>query len=478
MREKAKQSDLTGATVDLNNLMSKTVERGLNFFSSKTFLYLTLGWFALQGLYFAVFIKFGVPPDENYHLTYIKYFSEHFPTPFLPHQQGHDILLDAVHNPFFIYHYILSFPYKLVSGLDNAYIVIRLFNVGLGLASLVVLVKIADFIKINVLARNLSIFMLVNTLMFTFLFSAISYDNLFVFLSLASFLLLLRLIRKIDARDILLMLVVLLAGSLTKINFLPIAFIVCLIFSVKYVKSLPIVFKQFGKSFAVSKKLNYFLIVTIGLLSILFVQRYVFNLINYQDYAPSCPKVRTLQECRGSDLFRRDEIIFSANHPKAKKNIAQYSKNWVPLVEDRTFGVFAHKYLRASRLAVDWALVILLAGFYLLIVRWKKIDKNIKVLVYISLFYSGVLLIQSINLYHQTGRFGFAVHGRYLFCVLPIIYLVWNQLIIGALKRPSLKFSYLLITILIFFISAFPHFIKDSTADWYNNGKKAWINEK
>jgi hypothetical protein len=141
----------------------------------------------------------------------------------------------------------------------------------------------------------------------------------------------------------------------------------------------------------------------------------------------------------------------------------------VPLIQDRTYGIFAHKTLPASKLVVIWTGFILLIGTGLLIYRFRKLDKSIKLLFYIAGFYTLVLLAENMKNYYASGRFSFAVHGRYLFCVLPIIYLIWNNLIIENLKRPAIKLAYVLLAITIFLVSSFPIFIQKSSPEWYKN---------
>lgn len=453
----------------------------INFLSSKTFLYATLVLFALQAIYFAITIRLGVPPDEGYHLAYIKIFSDNLPSPVLPSHHEYSILRESVHNPFFLYHYLLAFPYKLISGFSNAYIVLRLLNVALGICSLLLVVKIADFIKISALARNLSVFMLVNTLMFTFLSAAINYDNLFVLLSLASFLLLLKLTRKIDARTILLLAVTLLAGVLTKINFLPVAFIVFAIFVFHYLKNVKkppaFLINSFHKTFSSAKKTNWALVVVLVFLSVLFVQRFVYNVVEYRSLAPSCSRLISIQECRQDPLFARNEYIHE-NKRKTDKNPLEYVRGWVPLIENRTFGIFAHKELGANKVVKFWSALILLAGAILLVAQWKKVNRETRFLLYMASFYAAAVLYENMQSYYAYGRFDFAIHGRYLFSVLPIIYLVWNQLIINRLKHPLLKVSYVGLSILIFFITCFPYFIHGSSSSWYKGGHKVWLNEK
>jgi hypothetical protein len=423
--------------------------------------------FVLQGIYFAFAIKFGTPPDETYHLTYIKFFTEILPSPFPTHQGGYDILQGAVSNPFFIYHYLMAFPYKLISGFSNAYIVLRLISLAFGVGSLFVVARIAEITKISSLARNLSVFMLANTLMYIFIFSAVSYDGMFILLSLLSMLLVLRICKKKSLTDMLLLLICLAAGMLTKINFIPIGLMLLVVFIYIYFKSPISTKREFIKLFNKSKRLNIFLMVLLVFLSVIFVQRYIFNEVRYGSFNPPCQKVRTLEECRKSALFTRNEKIYSFNHPHPNLNIVEYTKKWVPLMENRTYGIFAHKYFDASNLIQVWSTFLLSLLFVLSIVYRKRVSKEIKLIFVVSVLYISAVFIENLHTYHSTGRMSLAVHGRYIFSALPIIYLVLNHLVIDKQKSKKLILAYSLLTIIVFCLTAFPVFVTSATDVWF-----------
>ncbi|MBP7807619.1 hypothetical protein KA047_03940, partial [Candidatus Saccharibacteria bacterium] len=245
-------TSLRRAQKKLSNVFTY-IERGI---ASRYFLWFVFGYFILQALFFAIFVKFDIPPDENYHYTYIKLFADNFPSPFLSSQGDNFILREAVRNPFFLYHYILSLPYFFVRGFADAYVFLRIVNIFMGVGSLALIVAIARRLRLSPLVTNLSVFMTVCTLMFSFLFGSINYDTLYVLLTLSSILLLLRLLEKINMRDVLLLVNILLAGSLVKINFLPQVFIVGVVLLLKYRTNLRKSFSTMLSTYKTHKRMN------------------------------------------------------------------------------------------------------------------------------------------------------------------------------------------------------------------------------
>ena len=449
--------------------LPQTVE---NVISSNLFLKLTILWFLIQCIFFAMTTKYGLPPDETYHYTYIKLFAEHSPSPILYDQGNYHVLLEAVKHPFFLYHFLLGFPFLVIRNLPSAYIILRLINVVFGLLSLYFVYLVSNQLKISKLARNLTIFMLSNTLMFVFIFSAVSYDTMFILISMVGVYLLLRLQQKISANQLLLFVAVVFTGIFVKINFLPMAAILMTLFFVKYFKKLPKVAVDFKKKFSINQKLNILLIIVIGFLSILFVQRYVGNVLNYGKIVPDCDQVQTINYCMKNSIFRRIQSIASLEKQEAGVSTISYIIIWSKLMTQRTFGIFAH-HIRfpAINLIVGWVIFMFFIGVAFLAKLWKRKDSGITTVAVITIFYLIALIAQN---YFQTYKTSFnielAVHGRYAFGVLPFIFLLITEYTLRGLRSSLLRFLYISITIVIFIVAGFPTYIIKSEDTWFNRG--------
>ncbi len=454
-----------------NNLSTKLD----SLLSSDWFLKLTFCWFSIQASLFALTTRFGLPPDETYHLTYIKLFSEHSPSPILASQGSYFILLEAVKNPFFLYHYILSFPYLLVSSLPGPYIFLRFINIGLGIVSLYLVYKIANLINVTKLARNLSIFMLSSTLMFVFIFSSISYDNLFIMLSIAGVYLLLSIERSITVTRLLLFSIVIISGMLVKINFLPIAFILLLVFLFQSARKMPTFAKKIKKTFNTNKLMNYGLLLITVLLGLLFLQRYALNVVQYHKFAPDCQQVLDIEYCRQNSLFQRTELFEGKGKRPINQGIMSYSAGWSKLMVQRTFGLFAHKRFPAGKIITIWAIFMFSISTVGFIRLWKPSDRKINILLVISVFYLCVLLLENFSTYTSTGIPQLAIHGRYAFCILPLLFLIGNHYTLRLLRNNLLRSIYLITTIIVFALSCLPVYFQESSVDWYNPSSKTLI---
>lgn len=447
------------------SVLSRLIIRAL---SSRTFLIIIFLWFIIQAIYFAITTRFGLPPDETYHYNFIQLFAQHFPSPFLSNQGSYNSLIESVHNPFFLYHYLLSWPYFFIKSWHDSYIILRLVNVALSAASLFLIYRISYKAKVSPLVRNLTVFMFANTLMFVFMSGVVNYDSLFILLSLTGVNLLLETYEKITAKNTLLLLLVLIAGSMTKPNFLAFGFIIFILFAFKVFADFHKSLAQFKKSFFDNKTTNLVLVVIFSLLSIVFIQRYVFNLVNYHQYSPSCTKVRTINECERNALYRRSVYIKGAGRHAATYNIVQYGRHWVPSMESRIYGIFtsSNQTVAQNEFIKLW-IPFLSILFGVAIIRLiDKRDKLMIILLIVSLFYLAVLLYTNYSSYRASGRLDIAIQGRYALPVLPIIYLVGNYFTERLLRRQALVATYASLTVAVFAISGLPTYLHRSPDGW------------
>src|SRR4029078_6207021 len=127
----------------------------------------------------------AIPPDERFHYGTVQLFAQNGWLPFIHNQLGHYNLGEVAHTPYFLYGYILSIPYHFLNHVNGSIYILRLLNIALGAASLYVAYRLFSKLGLPQAVRNLSIFMMANTLMFVFLSASVSYDNLFIFIVLS-----------------------------------------------------------------------------------------------------------------------------------------------------------------------------------------------------------------------------------------------------------------------------------------------------
>ncbi len=451
------------------NKLGKVFAQVERIVASRYFLWLVFAYFAVQALFFAIFVHFDIPPDENYHYTYIKLFADNFPSPFLSNQGDNYILREAVRNPFFLYHYLLSIPYFFVKGFADAYVFLRIINIFFGLGSLALIVAIAKRMRLSAVVTNLGVFMTVCTLMFSFLFGSINYDTLYILLTLASILLLLRLIEKVTTYNVLLLINVLLAGSLVKINFLPQVFIVSLILLHNYRKHLSKSFSAMMRTYSSQKRMNMLLIGVACLLSILFVHRYAYNVVKYRTYAPDCARIQSVEYCRKSALYARNERVFGPNRPAPTHDTLRYISEWTALMQNRSYGVFGDLRFLPNKAIGLWMDAFLVLGIVVTVRYWQRRDTVLTSILVVCMFNVAILVLENYKIYARSGILELAIHGRYLFAFLPLLYLVATHYIMTNARKPLLRFCFIIITLVVFGLASMPTFLKKADKNWYSS---------
>ncbi len=426
--------------------------------SSDLFLRITLVWFLVQALYFVFSVQFGLPPDETYHYTYIQLYAQHWPSPFLGNNGIPGVLIEVSRNPFFLYHYLLGFPFVILQHLPHSYVYLRLINVAMGFGSLLMLVKVARRLKLNSLVTNLSVFMLVNTLMFVYLSASANYDNSMILLCLIGIYLFIDLWSKLKASTILGFTTAILLGCLTNINFLPFAFALVVVLIARYVTRLPLVWQTLRQTFKLNRRLNIGLSILVIILGGLMIQRFGVNAVRYSSLNPACEKVRPINDCRQSALYTRNEYLYSHKHHIPDRRIQAFAVTWAHLMEIRTYGEFSKSSFPPNRI-IPVLMVSVVSIFTFALVRmWRAKDIMLSILLFICLFYLAVLLRENYDTYIKTGRI-IALQGRYAFTVLPVLYLIINRYNLEFSKKVWLRALYVIAVVLVFAVSSLPTYL-------------------
>lgn len=442
----------------------------IDFVSSRKFLYISIGWFGIQATYLACSTKTGIPPDELWHLGFIQLFAKNGFLPFIHDQTGFYWLGESVHTPFILYHYLLSIPYHLLQYTSPAFAVVflRLINVALATVSLLLVAKLADRLSVPSYVKNISIFMLVNTLMFVFLAASINYDNLLFLIVLAALNILLNLQRSFRAKDVLWLILLISAGLLTNVNFLPIAFALIIFTLYSFFRNRPANIAAIRQFIVHERTWQVYVIYALTVLVVLLcAQRYLTNAVVYHTFAPACDRVNTVAQCDQYPVFRRNAQLFSAPKPPNPISIPGYFIKWVGNMNRSTFGILAQQNMRPSILISAWW-PVLLAISGIAIVRKFSLQKKQVPLLAIAIFYVIVLFVTNYLGYRNTGVDSIAVQGRYLFVFLPLFLLISNVYITRLLKYAEAQAAYILVTIFIFATAGLPSFLLLSNSSWYS----------
>jgi hypothetical protein len=398
------------------------------------FLVATSFWVAISSLYPMAF-------DENFHLGIIKIYAEVW-NPFAITQTPEAAEFGSLTtDPSYLFHYLMSFPYRLLAAITSSetaiVIVLRILNIALFVAGVVVYRKVFLRAKISPAIINavMAIFVLIPVV--PLLAGQINYDNLLMLIVAVVFWLTLRIREdlrtneKIPTAFMLGLLIVLLFASVVKYAFLPIAagvvFYLCYeIYRVlRHDKEVP---NQAWRDFRqFSWALKAVLVGLLGVGIVLFSQRYVVNIIRYHEPVPDCAAVLTVEECNKYSVWRRDNAYALHKEGLEIRNPVHYTTtHWAWGMWHRLFFTLAgptNGYATRKQLPIPSYLAIVLAvgGVILAIVYGRVLLRQYPIFglfIAVGALYVAAVWLQVYQLYEYTAR-PVAINGRYLIPLLP-----------------------------------------------------------
>ncbi|HEX9153206.1 MAG TPA: hypothetical protein VF809_00115 [Candidatus Saccharimonadales bacterium] len=471
--------------------MKNTLARKLtSFLNSRLFLYIVLGFFVFEALWFVFSAMYPMAFDEEYHLGLIKLYADHS-TPFLSSQPaGADAYGAVARDPSYLFHYLMSFPYRflrLFTSNETAIIIcLRLINVamftwGLWLYRKVMLRAKASRALISV---ALAVFVLIPIV--PQLAAHINYDNAFMVLVPAMCLLSFRLVesfreRRIDTRALIGFVIICMTMALVKYAALPIcaaaaAFLLVyliLSFRGKYGKLWRIARSDYMR---LARNVRLGLVGLLLIMSGLFAQRYIVNLAKYHTPVPDCGVVLTVKQCSAYGPWIRDYRYSNEKPDNFKPSLAKFVGSWFGGMWHRLFfainGKHAH-YTNYKELLVPSiaAIVLSVAGLAAVIAHRRKLFRNDAVLAFIltvSLGYAAVLWLDGYAAYNHTGRI-VAINGRYLLPILLLLAVVIGRAFSIALRKKADVKPYLAVFVILLFLhgGGLMTFILRSDNSWY-----------
>ncbi|MGH7238168.1 MAG: hypothetical protein ACREGF_06555, partial [Candidatus Saccharimonadales bacterium] len=325
--------------------METNIRKFVKVLGSKWFCAGILAVFIGEAVYLALTSRFPMAYDESWHLAQIQFYAQHL-NPIITHQAASTYKLgNMVQNPSFLYHYLMSVPYRLIrlftGNLVTQVIALRLINVALAAAGLIVSRKLLRLINLSKVWSNLVVLAFALTPIVTVLSAQISYDNLLILLVSLCVYQTVRLAQELDRSTLnwirlLALLSLGLLSSLVKYAFLPVfaASLVLIVWKIVFAWRRDAVrFKLGAKTnwLAANKYLKLLLISAACLSGFLFARIYAVNLIKYHNPAPICGEVLNPRACRqyySYDTRYLDDQRHQAGLTPVTMNIARYSAYW------------------------------------------------------------------------------------------------------------------------------------------------------
>ena len=460
------------------------------FFGSPTFFYIILGFFIFEALWFVFSAVYPMPFDEEFHFGLIKLYSHHW-LPFLASQpSGADGFGAVARDPSYLYHYVLSFPYRLItwatSNETTQVILLRLMNVSLFTYGLwlfrKLLLRVGSSLALTHVA--LAIFVLIPVV--PQLAAHINYDNGFMVLVPLLCLQVVNIIqglqkRRIDVQMILLAIITSFAMSLIKYAALPMVLACALFVAVSAARHFRGRYANIGKELVrgyrgirLSTKVLLLGAIFIGV--VLFSQRYVINLVQYKTPVPDCGAVLSVKQCSAYGPWNRDYQYAQNKTADFRPDPVHFMDGWPQGMWHRLFfainGVRAH-YMNYRELPVpsQTATILAIVGLFALVLYFRPVFRGQELLAFLLTFvlvYVAVLWADGYEAYQRTGHI-VAINGRYLLPVLlPLAAIMGRALSLAWKKNPTMK-----VWLATFVIALFLHgggiftFILRSDSTWY-----------
>ena len=427
--------------------------------NQKIVLLFIIIFFASCSIFIALNLAEGIIPDERAHFIFSKVYATTWGIP--PdspetYSQGWYI----AHNPF-LYHWINGRVINLIM-LFNPLASDWQLLVGLRLTS--VLYSLGTLYFCYLLAKELirkpwwpllPVFLLANTLMFTFLSGGVNYDNLVNLLCMAG---LYSLMRAFNGKDFttnsLAWLVCVCIGCLAKYTVLPLAlfsFIAWLVYTIRQRKTTIFPLSKLTKGQIAL--LCVLILLVVGNLAI-----YGYNLVVYRAILPSCSDILQPAQCNLSPYHMRWEKYSLGQKMTLTESIqagypdplTYFVEVWVKNMLTKTYGILGHKTYYPSHIITFYRLFYL--GMLLLAARyWRRPPYAIWSAVFIILGYALVVFITNYNSELSYGFKHFALQGRYLFPIIGLVYglVGYTQ---SLIKNRTLRIVVLALTLILFFV--------------------------
>lgn len=434
----------------------------ISLLQSNKFFYASLGIFTLGVLWIALASIYPMAFDEEFHYGLIKVFA----TSWLPYGIQHTSDMaqfgSATADPSYLFHYLMSFPYRLIDLFnlpdDGKIIFLRLINIGFIVGSIVVFRRVLLEAKIGRASSNLALlfFMFIPTL--NMLSAQVNYDSLLMLIVAFTVLLTLRITRAVlskkgfPAAQTWTVVILLLFGMSIKYAFLPIAagigvwlLILVAIAHNKLKKKLNTQLKQLlASTTKLNLKAKIFLII-FGVLGMFFVAHYGVNYVTYGSPLPSCDQVFDREACKAYGPWNRNQNYISGKNPNfVAKSAPEYVvTDWLPGMARRltfslagkTNGFFSKPPLPILH---HGFIILTIIGVVCLLFRIVfnrlKISPLVWLTILLSALYCGALIVQLYSAYVETSV-PVAINGRYLLILLPLIAGILMQSILHYAKQ-------------------------------------------
>jgi len=448
--------------------INKIANKIIRIIASKYFFWGIILLFLLQSIWIAFSAAYSMPYDERFHFGVINIFGHQWSPFILDQPTEYDIYGNLAHGDATLFHYLMSFPCRIVSLFTNNLAVqvislrllcIIMVAVGIGLFN-----KLFKKIGIKQAFINVGMLLFVLLPIVPFLAATINYDNMLFLLTPLFLIICVDVLssKKIIWSQYAWFLIIGCFASLVKYAFLP-------VFAIGVIYLVVMSYKRHGKSIF-SKLLISFksvnrlkiigimslVILAIGMFSLVYLQ----SLVMYGSPRPNCEKVMSKDRCEKNSVYITyfsDQAI-STNSATRLVQTPDYISHWSLQMVDWAAMTGGGRDGISSSLRQPLPVVYMMiftcsiVGLLSLFYSWRSIKKKPSwyFLITVSVALIFVVFLQNYLGYLELHTY-VAIQPRYILSVVPVIIVMIVVAFNSILKnRMYLKLLILLVTLLLF----------------------------
>lgn len=486
---------------------SSEIENGQKTSYEKRFKWLELilfVYFGLRLIYFAVTISPHVPPDEATHFGVSTIFSSAF---LLPDNSTESYQFGLVTNIPWLYYWIMGKLLQLnLFGVPDL-VFLRILNIPFAFATVYFVRRLTTLFTDDIIVRLLVVVAMTNTLMFSFLSASVSYDNLTNLLAAMSFYYLTAFFKERSAGCLVMSIISVLAGCLTKVTFLPLVPLFFLLLVVREAGNVGTFVLNTGSFFKEQGRAAMVMLAAILVGLLLNIQLYGGNYLKYKTISPSVKAVLPLEQAMQYRITARDIIIdqfilgqisldqahemaSQITHPGDRQDTLTlvdnyaykqqtgfkpigplpYTAIWFLQMLSTSFGIKAHIGMPNHGFSFIPLAVLILFVIAAFVVRWRPRDMAWlpTSLLAVSVCYAAIILV-GINYpnYLDKTDIVMSVAGRYIFPVMAPVYVVSCVYLMRLFKSEKMRLGLAVFAALVLIFSDFPFFLANVTSAWY-----------
>lgn len=413
-------------------------------FDSPKMFWIVFGWFMFSALWIGLSGAYSMAFDEYVHYGITKLYEQQWSPFFASQPISADAFGAITRDGSYFYHYLMSFPLRLISvfhpSLTIEIIFLRVWSIAFFAGG--ILLFRAAFKRAGLTNRMVNLvlgfFMLMPVAPLAA--SQVNYDTLlFLLTGVTVWLavrcsLILRQTKQIPVSLLSWLITTMAFASIVKYAFLPIAVGVTIYFVIIIWQSVGL--KRTTWTTAIKHEFTtakwWRLVATAFLLLLslgLFAERYGINTLKYHTPTPECNQVMALQRCFAYEPFERNYNYHQGNYPLPAHKIAAYPfNNWIRGMIRSLFHVVSSKtaygYFAGEPFLLPHILgfIVFAGGLVAVLVHgkwlWLRNHTN-QLFIVLSAIYAGLLFAQNFMDFLHT-HVAVAIQGRYLLPIIPM----------------------------------------------------------